>query len=57
MKIIEDENVRPVCPHCEEELDHILRISDEKGFFQGHLGYCYVCPACRRILGFADYAS
>ena len=46
-----------ICPHCERKLDVIYRIEDQKGFFQGHKGYCYACPQCRKILGFADYAT
>lgn len=61
MKIVNAEDVapdvEPVCPHCEKTIEMIVRISDEKGWFQGHLGYCYVCPHCRKILGFSDYSS
>ena len=57
MEIIDDAEAQPVCPHCEKSPDKIVRVEDEKGFFQGHLGYCYICPECRKILGFADYAS
>lgn len=61
MKIVntkhEDPDFEPVCPHCEEPLDVIYRVDDKKGFFQGHLGYCYACPHCRKVLGFADYSS
>lgn len=58
MKIVQAEaDFVPVCPHCEEELDVIVRMEDQKGWFQGHLGYCYACPHCRKVLGFADYSS
>ena len=57
MEIIKDDSVRPICPHCETELTQIVRVSDQKGIFQGRLGFCYVCPHCRKILGFADYSS
>jgi len=62
MKIIDAsdlaEEFKPICPHCGTELNEMVRIEDEKGFFQGaHLGYCYACPCCRKILGFADYSS
>ena len=58
MKIIEAEDgFVPICPHCDRELDAIIRLDDQKGWLQGHLGYGYACPYCRKILGFADYSS
>ena len=61
MQIISDKDLQeaftPVCPHCERELHQIIRIEDDKGWFKGHLGYCYACPNCRKVLGFADYSS
>lgn len=50
-------NIEPVCPHCEQVLETVYRISDEKGWFQGHYGYCYICSLCRKVLGFADYRT
>ena len=47
----------PICPHCESELDTIYRIRDEKGFFEGKKGYCYICSQCRKVLGLADYMA
>jgi len=52
-----DPNFVPICPHCSQEINTILRLGDEKGWFQGHLGYCFACPHCRKVLGFADYSS
>ena len=58
MKIIEaEEDFIPLCPYCDKELDTIIRLDDQKSFFQGHLGYAYACPNCHRILGFADYEA
>jgi uncharacterized protein with PIN domain len=57
MKILNVDNVNPLCPHCEEELAEVLRVKDQKGLFQGRYGYCYMCPHCRKVLGFADYSS
>lgn len=52
------DNIKPICPHCEQELATIYRIKDKpEGFFSGIRGYCYICPNCHKILGFADYAS
>ena len=61
MKIVESSDIaadfKAICPHCEKELDEIVRIEDEKGFFRAILGYCFACPYCRKILGFSDYSS
>ncbi len=51
-----DPNFVPLCPHCAEELETIYRVSDRpEGFFEGHDGFAYACPHCRKILGFADW--
>ena len=58
MKIVKaEDNFTPVCPHCNQEIDVIVRIEDETGWFESHLGYCFACPLCRKVLGFADYSS
>ncbi|MEQ8789244.1 MAG: hypothetical protein RIC55_23320 [Pirellulaceae bacterium] len=59
MRIVEaadvDPDFSPICPHCNQPLEEVVRLEDQKGWFQGHLGYCYACPKCRKVLGFADY--
>ncbi|MCM8539530.1 MAG: hypothetical protein NE328_04595 [Lentisphaeraceae bacterium] len=58
MKITDVKNFDPKCPHCEQRIDEIYRISDDaKGFFQRSLGYCYACSKCQKIIGFSDYSS
>ena len=61
MEIIESKDLNfkftPKCPHCSNELDKIVRLTDDKGFFQRELGYCFCCPHCQKILGFSDYSS
>lgn len=57
MRIIKDNNVNPICPHCEKELEEVIRISDDHKFFNSHKGYCFVCSKCRKVLGFTDYAQ
>jgi len=54
MKVVQRNDVTPICPHCEKKLREVYRISDSRIF--GSKGYCYVCPSCRKILGFADYS-
>jgi hypothetical protein len=57
VQIVNDKNAVPVCPHCDREMETIVRVEDSKGLFQGHYGYCYICPHCRRVLGFSDYST
>ena len=57
MKIVNVNSIDPVCPHCEREMDRILRVAPETKFLQPVLGYCYLCPHCRKVLGFADFHS
>jgi len=63
MKIIREKDLKeefvPICPHCEKPLLEIIRLADAKGkgFFSSHDGYCFACPNCRKILGFADFSS
>jgi uncharacterized protein with PIN domain len=55
MKVVPRDDVTPICPWCETELHEVVRISDKKMFM--HKGYCYVCPNCRKVLGFADWSA
>ena len=58
MKVISaEDDFIPLCPHCGQEIDTILRVEDQKGLLQVNLGHCYACPLCRKILGFADNSS
>ncbi len=42
------EQVRPICPHCEKELDRLWMNE-----LRSALGrrYVYFCPHCRKVLG------
>jgi uncharacterized protein with PIN domain len=42
------EDVRPLCPHCERELEKVWMQE-----LRGLLGrrYLYFCPHCRKVLG------
>ena len=57
VELRDDEN--PICPHCEQEL-HSVCINTKvrmPGFFGTDYGQVYFCPHCRKVLGFADYAT
>ncbi|MFW6189949.1 MAG: hypothetical protein ACOC7T_05900 [Planctomycetota bacterium] len=45
----ESDDFRPVCPHCEERLDHLLARKLSASFLSRRLLYC--CPHCRKIVG------
>jgi hypothetical protein len=46
MKIVK-EDITPVCPHCEKELEKLIEVS--RGFFSVNRVYC--CPHCHKIVG------
>ena len=57
IEMVDSKTFKLLCPHCEQELSKILIISDlgTGGFWSGtHHGYCYACPHCHKVLGFAD---
>ena len=55
MKVVERKDITPICPHCEQELEEVIRIKDAKLFLLK--GFCYVCPHCKKVLGFADWSA
>lgn len=44
---VEKEDITPVCPHCEKDLDKIVEV--DRGFFSVARVYC--CPHCRKVIG------
>ncbi len=44
---IEKEEITPVCPHCEEEVDRLIEV--DRGWFYVNRVFC--CPHCRKIVG------
>ena len=55
MKVVIRNDITPICPHCEKELEEVVRIADKKLFLLK--GYCYVRPHCSKVLGFADWSA
>jgi uncharacterized protein with PIN domain len=53
--VVQNNDVTPICPWCEKKLRQIFRIADAKLLM--NKGYCYVCPHCNKVLGFADYSA
>ena len=48
MKLVNQDDVTPICPHCSEELDTIWT-QELRGFLGRR--YVYFCPRCRKVLG------
>jgi uncharacterized protein with PIN domain len=48
MPLERKEDVRPVCPHCEAELEKIWMRELESVLGKR---YIYFCPHCRKVLG------
>jgi hypothetical protein len=49
LRVEERRDLRPVCPHCEQELDIVLARALSSSLFSKRLIYC--CPHCRKVLG------
>jgi hypothetical protein len=47
MKVDEDKELRPKCPHCERTLERLVKV--KHGEYEQHNVYC--CPHCHKILG------
>ena len=51
--LVDREDLTPLCPHCEGELNEVYRKG--KGFPLGQgRTLVYFCPLCRKALGFAQ---
>lgn len=44
---IEKEDIKPICPHCEKELDKLVEVN--RGWFSVNRVFC--CPLCKKIIG------
>ncbi|MDD4894386.1 MAG: hypothetical protein PHW54_03630 [Candidatus Omnitrophica bacterium] len=57
MKIITKDDIKPVCPHCNKELEEIHR---KKETLSGTLLQpisIYVCPYCSKVLSITTWYS
>jgi len=45
----ERDDFKPICPHCERELDSLYARNLSASFASRRLVYC--CPHCRKVLG------
>jgi len=43
----EKREIKPICPHCETEVDRLIEVKD--GWFTDKRVYC--CPQCKKIVG------
>ena len=46
---IEKNDLTPVCPHCEKDVDTLVEV--KRGWFSINRVFC--CPHCRKIVGMA----
>ena len=51
--LIDREDLSPMCPHCEQDLDQVYRRGTGFPLGQGRT-LVYFCPSCRKVLGFAQ---
>lgn len=51
----QDSNARPICPYCEQEIGVVERIMKEKIEASRANPFTYICPHCKKILGFSGY--
>ncbi|QDT95575.1 hypothetical protein [Gimesia aquarii] len=50
---IEKEDIKPICPHCEKELDKLVEVN--RGWFSVNRVFC--CPFCKKIVGISAGAQ
>jgi len=53
LRIINREDLYPVCPHCGEELREVYTRKRGMPLFVGRDTICF-CPHCRKVLGFGQ---
>jgi hypothetical protein len=46
-------DLRPLCPHCEQEITTVFRKGRGVPFGQGRT-IVYFCPRCLKVIGFAQ---
>ena len=49
LPVHERDDLVPVCPYCEKELDRLLARLLSASFLSRRLVYC--CPHCKKVLG------
>lgn len=51
--LVDREDLVPVCPHCERDLETVFRRGSGFPLGQGRT-LVYFCSHCRKVLGFAQ---
>lgn len=51
--IVKRDDLAPVCPHCEMELNEVYSRAKGVPFLQG-TNVVYFCPHCQKVLGFGQ---
>ena len=49
LHVEERNDFRPICPHCEQELDRLVAPKLTSSILSKRLVYC--CPHCHKVLG------
>ena len=47
---IQDDDKKPICPHCEKEIDE-MRYFEQTGVMKMKVIRLFVCPHCLKVLG------
>ena len=50
---VKKEEITPLCPHCDKEVEELTQIDIPRGFtggFRGNPNVLISCPHCRKIL-------
>ena len=47
---IREENKKPICPHCEKEIDS-MQYFEQSGVVAMKVIRLFVCPHCLKVLG------
>ena len=53
LSFVKREDLKPVCPHCEQEITEVYTRTKGVPFIQG-TNIVYFCPHCLKILGFGQ---
>ena len=53
IRVTEREDLTPLCPFCNAELNEVYLKSKGLGWLEGRNAICF-CPNCKKVLGFGQ---
>ena len=53
LRITKRNDLTPVCPYCNKDLDEVYSKTKGSGFVEGK-NVLYFCPHCMKVLGFGQ---